>query len=950
MKYLVLIFSAWMMFAADLFAQSGADYLSLAKKSLEEDQPGKAREEAERAIQAFQQEKKLSAWIQAQRTRAEATYAETQNPYDALRVTDMAMTNPFLKPATEEEYFILCKFITYQSWLAKEIGDFIRVKKDLEEAHRLFKGKLNGKYPIIANYLYAELGNAYVRLAEYEGAWQIFEENLQYSRQYPRVAKFNDYGNLYLNIGDFSRAIEIFQQGLAFNRTLPDTSKLPDAELKLLHLNIAESLAQMGRFQEALLENKQAEKSPLSTDDDRYERCLFGLYENYGIIYAGMAKSGRTVAYPLAVQWYKKALLAAKDTPNREQAGFQIALSEIYLNWGKPAQALENYETALKLLLPKMNGASIHPDMLFAEKKIILALRGKARAFIALKEPEKALECYELIPFVEAKLRAAHAYESSSLFALKESRQRFEEAIDLAWQLFEGSNGNPRFAERAFRLTELSRGMLLLQSLMQARQYLPEPIRNKDYELRVKMAWLEHEIAALVEEADPASKPKIDGWKNQLFELKQERGKLLADFPGYNNPDSVVLQVLAAPEVQRLLRPHQALIDYFLTDSTAYIFSFDASGAFRWRKAALPAYFRDQTNAFTAFLWAGEEQGRATFLQQASSLFQLLLAPEQTHWDKTNNSLMIVPDGVLMLTPFEVLLSSPTSNGSAWRDQPWLLKDFNIGYAYSATLLNVQQSISIEHEKAAIQPRYNVGGFAPAYSASGIYDLQNTGTMVEKVESMLGGQDWLGDASSEERFKKTALDYRVLLLAMHGISDAEHPELSRLLFGDPGPDTLVNNNMLYASELQIMRLQADLVVLSACHSGSGKLEQGEGVYSLARAFAAARVPASVMSLWLLHENTAPPLIEAFFKYLQQGKTKDEALRLAKLEFLKKDEHFEMTHPFYWAGLAALGDMRALKLPSPSPLGNPSDWIILAVISLSAGIWWLSRRRNSNPKL
>ena len=85
---------------------------------------------------------------------------------------------------------------------------------------------------------------------------------------------------------------------------------------------------------------------------------------------------------------------------------------------------------------------------------------------------EKALQCYELIPVVETKLRATYAYESSSLLALDESRHRFDEAISIAWQLYERSNGDRRYADRAFRLTEQARGMLLLQSLAQALAYI----------------------------------------------------------------------------------------------------------------------------------------------------------------------------------------------------------------------------------------------------------------------------------------------------------------------------------------------------------------------------------------------------------------------------------------------------------------------------------------------
>ena len=949
-----------------LAGQTATVYLDEAYDHLEQGDWAPSLAAAQTAATMFKDSINYPGWLQAQLILSNAIFEQTRDPFKALEVTKSTLNDPWLKLQKEDDFYRYCKVLLFNTWLSKQVGDFAHVKENMEEAYALFKKNLPTKGYKIADFIFADLGNAYVRLKEYQGARQIFEENIQYSQSYPVCAKYNDYGSLYFSLGPTAlpTALGIFQQGLEFNKKQPAGSKLPDAEVKLLYLNKAECLAQMGRFDEALDVNREASDLQLSVDDERYQRCMYGLFENYGIIYAGMGKSGRRGKFAESAQWYKKAITLTSNpknrAPGREIAGFQIALGEVLLDWGKPREALTAFHEAIRTLMPGVsNNSGLNPSvqLLFPEAMLIRALHGKARAFNTLNQLDKALDCYELIPIVEAKLRATHSYESSSLLALKESRQRFQEAVDIAWKLFESSNGNPQYTARAFRLTELARGMLLLQSLIQARQYLPDTIRSKDYELRVRMAWLEHEIAAEQEKIQAAShnqkadskarQIKISDLERQLFELKLERQKLLADFPAYNNPDSLFLQVLAAKDVRNLLRPGQAMVAYFLTEMAAYIFSFDARGEIRWRSAALPQLFREQTKDFVGYLWAGKEAGRDKFLHQAWLLDSLLLGPERAHWGTSANSLMVVPDDILMLVPFEVLLSRPVLSNHPWRDQPWLLYGYNIGYAYSATLLKVQKGISEEHAIAAVKPAYTLGGFAPTYSNSSYYKLENTAPMVKNVRSLLGGDAWLGIESSEERFKNTAAHYRILLLAMHGISDNENPELSRLLFGDAGPDSLINNNILYASELQIMRLQADLVVLSACHTGSGKLEQGEGVYSLARAFAAARVPATVMSLWLLHASMAPPLVEAFFKYLHQGKTKDEALKLAKREFLKNDENFEMTHPFYWAGLAASGDMRALELPA-KPAFEWQLWGALAAISAFLG-YYLWRRKGNRTK-
>jgi CHAT domain-containing protein len=925
---------------ATLCAQTGKEWLTKAQES-ESNDLELAKTQIYKALQACERERDLSTWIQAQRVLAEIVLAQTQNPFEAIQVTERAISNSFLRPKTEDDYRYYCKFLTFKSWLSKQVGDFVGVKTDLEKAHWVFNEKLAEKDRSIANYLYAELGNAYVRLAEYQGAQQVFEENIQYSQQFPTVAKFNDYGSLYLTTDSLANALRIFQNGLIFNKIQADTNKLPDAEIKLLYLNLAECLARMGRFREALDMNKKAERAPLDPDDDRYQRCLFGLYENYGIIYAGMAKAGDKSKFPLAERWYKMALEVATDpadrSPNREVAGFQIALSEVWLAAGKSQEALQGFHDALRLLLPGLDAsAGENPSLmlLFAEKMLIRALEGKAKAFVALGQPEKALECYELIPIAEAKLRATHAYESSSLLTLSDSRKRFDAAIALAWGLYTASGQDRRYAERAFLLSEQARGMLLLQSLAraQADYQLPAEVRQQERDLKSKMGWYEHEIGGEKERGPNADVARLTRLEKELFALKQQQERFKADlrdrFSDYARL-SDELHFVAVAEVQALLRPEQAMVDYYLTDSEIYLFYFDATGAFSWHKNLIGNDLRDTISFFVKYLYDGDESDPArkqTFLKAASQLYDILLGETLRNSPATLRSLLVIPDDALVFVPFEVLLRQPAEG--AWRKMPWLLRDFNIGYAYSATLLQRQKEISQRHQKEA-RPRYPMGGFAPSYGGGQattrevplpdypLYDIKSTQDELRKAHAMIGGRAMYHDAT-EEAFKRIAADCRILLLAMHGYANDEYPERSCLLFGTPKPDSL-QNNILYASELQIMQLHADLAVLSACHTGFGKLQKGEGVYSLARAFAAAGVPCTVMSLWRLHENTAPLLVEAFFKHLKAGKAKDEALRLAKLEFLEKDENYEMTHPFFWAGVMATGDLCALDLDETSPL-------------------------------
>lgn len=119
-------------------------------------------------------------------------------------------------------------------------------------------------------------------------------------------------------------------------------------------------------------------------------------------------------------------------------------------------------------------------------------------------------------------------------------------------------------------------------------------------------------------------------------------------------------------------------------------------------------------------------------------------------------------------------------------------------------------------------------------------------------------------------------------------------------------------------------INAHLVVLSACETGYGKLNSGEGIMSLARGFLYAGCPGVVMTLWKVEDNQSTKIITSFYKYLADGKSKIEALQLSKLDYLKSSDPL-FSHPYFWAGYVDIGN--------PDPLiikEKKNTWYILVV--------------------
>ncbi len=928
-----------------------AQYMAQANNCIERNQADSARMFHQAALGIFKKNNRLDLWIDSYITVSFGWADIMQRPIEALDILEQTHSQAWRKPENLKEWEQVIRVQMYKGHFYQYyIFDYPNAIKYYEESFQLFVRQLGEENDKIANYIYHQLGNLYTRLGDYSRAEALLQRGITYGQQHnkPEIGRYGDLAIALIDLGKNKEALDVISQGLKVpNATLGTriTARLSEARAWLNLGNLFAALKSLNAVSTLVAQLP-------SEEEQAY--YLAGYHAVAATVQDALGNNAAALRHFQDV--IKNEAIAQRTTFCREVAKAHSALGDFFLRQKKVAAALHEYQLALQCVLktfnPTKDDQNPEAAIFITENAIIEALLGKAKAFFALGRLENALACYELIPVVEAKLRATHAYESSSLLALSESRIRFDQSISIAWLLYERSNGNRSFADRAFRLTEQARGMLLLQSLAQAQAnyQLPEPVRRRESGLKVKLAWYEHEIATEEENGTEGNAQRLAQLKKELFDLKQEDEKFKAELR-QNFPDYAALsdeiQFLESGGVPSLLREGQALIDYYLTADEAYVFAFDKKGNFSWRKAALPSGFREAVAQFADYLAKGNEEdkdGASNFRKHASIWYELLLAPELKRMMPQSGSLVIIPDDALVFVPFEVLLRQPAPTGN-WRDLPWLLADYNTGYAYSATLLKMQQVISDKHRERKEATRYVFGGFAPSYSATGLYKLTSTESMVNSAQKLLGGKTWCGAQANEARFKDIAPQCRLLLLAMHGLADAENPELSRLLFGDPLPDSLENDNVLYASELQIMQLQADLAVLSACHSGFGKLQKGEGVFSLARAFARAGVPATIMSMWLLHENTAGPLVQAFLQYLQAGKTKDEALRLAKLDFLKNDQNFEMSHPFYWGGVLASGDMCTLDIQRKT-LG----WWWLAIgIAALAGAWLVFQktRQQSN---
>jgi CHAT domain-containing protein len=211
---------------------------------------------------------------------------------------------------------------------------------------------------------------------------------------------------------------------------------------------------------------------------------------------------------------------------------------------------------------------------------------------------------------------------------------------------------------------------------------------------------------------------------------------------------------------------------------------------------------------------------------------------------------------------------------------------------------------------------------------------------VENISEIFRSDRWTGKEATESTFIEKATGYAILHLAMHTIVNDENPMYSKLVFyQEEGQE---EDNLLNTYELFDLSLNAEMAVLSACNTGYGKLQRGEGIMSLARGFLYAGVPSIVMTLWPIEDAATADIMKQFYENLAEGMQKDDALRKAKLDFLENTDMLT-AHPHFWASFVNIGPAKPLNHTQSSL--STLWWIGGGLILLLLLLLWRYKNRS-----
>jgi CHAT domain-containing protein/Tfp pilus assembly protein PilF len=327
------------------------------------------------------------------------------------------------------------------------------------------------------------------------------------------------------------------------------------------------------------------------------------------------------------------------------------------------------------------------------------------------------------------------------------------------------------------------------------------------------------------------------------------------------------------------------------------------------------ARLREDVAALRRLLERERTLGRQEIHVVARRLSDLLLRPIRGPIARAER-VLVVPDGPLHLVPFAAL-GDPVSAGRA----RFLAESKPVHVAASVTvfaeLKKGRRADRVAQVVAFGDPDYSAVTTADTGTATTVRSAVERGldlrplpasrAEVEGLGQLYGAQVYVGAQATEEKAKSVGKDASLVHFACHGLADEKSPLDSSLALSLPvGPHVGRENGLLHAWEIfEQVRLDADLVTLSACGTALGKEMSGEGILGLTRAFQYAGARTVLASLWPVADESTSTLMRSFYGYLKQGQSKDRALRAAQLDMIKSGA----SHPYRWAAFQLVGDWR-----------------------------------------
>ena len=597
-------------------------------------------------------------------------------------------------------------------------------------------------------------------------------------------------------------------------------------------------------------------------------------------------------AYNEALE-FRKSIYGDNHALTGECLTFIGRINEIQ---NQPQQALKTYNDALGILISKFDfrQTKLPLDSLgMIDRYCFDALLGMTRIYFDLYTESKdeiyldsankiSTYAFQALDKVKVSYEDSHTalFWSDFTYPLTELSLK----IQYTYNILSQSN---QYSIKAFQNSEASKSYLLRSILHKDKILrngkLPEEVKNKEQNLTGTLHRLKGSIRMEEKRCGDAQQAKIKIWQGELIKTQQEYTFFLANLSRDYSIQFKQLYEIPSLDIgdflKGLKRKNINFVSFFYGEKS--IFRFHNEGdEVQMTEIPLSENFTQSYHTMTAQI--SNYQNSPQLLSSSTQLYHLLMGDLLL---PSGSSLVIVPDGPLYYLPWEALV---TSNKLS-EPPSYLIEKHSISYVQSASLL---ADYMTSPSKTCVQflsilPEYET---PLAYSSKDILFDNEVFNIRELSKTKV----------TKHHIKRHAANADIIHFAGHSSINEENEMKSELDLGK------FANDPLFIHEIYDMNLDAALVVLSSCHSGSGKYARGEGIMNFSQAFQQAGSESVIMSMWNVDDKSTSDLFNTFYTSLANGKSKSSALREAKLRFIKSGDPL-LSHPYFWASFTLFGD-------------------------------------------
>lgn len=903
---------------------SGAKYLELAAEACRQQHADSLNFFLSQVKARYSEQDSLVAWISGIKDISRIYRDELQAPEKAIAILQKGSIEALWRePRQQKEWEAL-------GWLAVNLAytykygteQYLEASRYYQRAKEILVDQLGQEDLDIGIYIFQEWGNLKTMMGDFAMAEILLDHflNLALTAQENNIAAeaHNDQGVQFISRWDITKDTGALEKAISYLEGGLYLDNIHDFPKGLLHGNLVKCYMEMNNRDKVLRHATLADQAiQRFFDQSGYPGLRLDqakIKQNLGDFFLKtQAVADALVQYEKAEQLYQEVYPSGK---HRELARTYSSHAEAFRQQQNWTQALVFHQKALRAIVgdfeTETEVGNPGAEKIRAERVIGEVLLAKARTLKAryqdqqdLADLQLALECHDLIYEVEWRIRASYLYEASKLEHISKQQLVTEEGIDMAYMLWQETH-EQKHLDLAFKLAERNKSILLLEAVRNAESHhgsdVKTNIQAEDIAHQQEIAELEKEIFSAEENSTPDS--LIRKLKISLLDKKQayqrwieQLGKAQKDIWASSPVESHDLS-----DYQQILYPNQSLIEYFVGEKSIYVFVLSKttrSCVQIPKNFPLVEWIQTFRESIVDFQLADQslQDLCQRYSQSGFKLYQRLVAPLQMQLAK-GQQLLIVPNGVLNYLPFEALLTAKDTS-CEFSNYPYLIRDFEIAYSYSAALY---QEL-LHHE----QNNGQFLGMAPSFDGQhGFNTLYRNAESIQTAQQHYDGEIFLRDQATIEQFIALAPKNQIIHLATHAKANKQAGEFSFIVFadGNGGYDSL------YTRDIYLLALDAEMILLSACETGVGQLHQGEGLISLARGFLYAGARSIITTLWQINDQANYTLTARLYQKLRKGKRKSEALREAKLEQIKASDNLN-AHPVYWAAFVSVGNQRPL---------------------------------------